>query len=231
MQEFRKTSDVFLTKYSSISIISDFNAETHKCHLKNFYELYDFRNLAKQRTCFKNPQNPACIDLLSTHKPHSFCNTCLIESLLSDFHKMTFTVFKGKFKPKIVTYRDFKIFLMKPFDRRFYMKNCNNDYNSFTNLVRDYKSLCPSKEMYTRGNQAPFMNFILNKAIMKSSRLRNKFLKTRSGESRKAYNKQRNFCLSLVKKVKRECYSKHNIKNAIDNRTFWTKKIRQNHAS
>ena len=40
-------------------------------------------------------------------------------------------------------------------------------------------------------------------------------------EPQKAYNKQRNFCLILVKKVKREYYSKLDIRNVIDNRKFW----------
>ena len=56
---------------------------------------------------------------------------------------------------------------------------------------------------------------------MKRSWLRNKFLKTRSSNSQKAYNKQQNFHLRLVKKVKRECYSKLDIKNVIGNIKFW----------
>ena len=80
--------------------------------------------------------------------------------------------------------------------------NCNNDYNSFTYMIKDVINLhAPQKKRQILGNQAPFMSSILNKAIMKRSRLRNKFLRTRSSESQKAYNNQRNFCLSLVKKV------------------------------
>ena len=56
---------------------------------------------------------------------------------------------------------------------------------------------------------------------MKRSRLRNKFLKTRSSNSQKAYNKQRNFYLCIVKKVKRECNSKLDIKNVIGNIKLW----------
>ena len=46
------------------------------------------------------------------------------------------------------------------------------------------------------------MNKKLNKEIMKRSRLRNKFLKTRSDLDRKAYNKQRNYVVSLLRKEK-----------------------------
>ena len=48
------------------------------------------------------------------------------------------------------------------------------------------------------------MNSILNKEILKRSRLRKKFLEAKSNESEKIYNKEKNLCLSLPKKVKRE---------------------------
>ena len=124
LQEFRKILDVFSLKYSSVLIIGDFNAKTHICDLKNFCELNGLRNLVKQPICFKHLQNLFCTDLLLTNKAHSLCNTYLIETGFSDFHKMALTVFKGKFvkcKSKIVTYRASKIFLMKFFNRRFYL--------------------------------------------------------------------------------------------------------------
>ena len=43
------------------------------------------------------------------------------------------------------------------------------------------------------------MNKKLSKEIMKSSRLRNKFLNTKSDIDRKAYNKQRNYVVSLLR--------------------------------
>ena len=56
------------------------------------------------------------------------------------------------------------------------------------------------------------MNKELSKEIMKRSRLRNKFLNTKSDIDRKAYNKQRNYVVSLLRNEK---------KNFFDNRTFW----------
>ena len=38
---------------------------------------------------------------------------------------------------------------------------------------------------------------------MVRSKLRNKFLKSRSEEDRKAYNKQRNMCVKLINKTKK----------------------------
>lgn len=89
------------------------------------------------------------------------------------------------------------------------LNNCNNNYKSFKNVVKEViKQYVPQKIRYIPGNQAPFMNSILKNIITKRSRLRNKLLKTRSSGSQKAYNKQRNFYLILIKKVKREYYCK-----------------------
>ena len=60
----------------------------------------------------------------------------------------------------------------------------------------------PIKKRYARANQAPYTNKKLSKEIMKRSRLRNKFLNTRSDLDRKAYNKQRNYVVSLLRKEK-----------------------------
>ena len=51
------------------------------------------------------------------------------------------------------------------------------------------------------------MNKTLSKAIMLRTLLRNKFLKNRSNENKTNYVKQRNRCVSLLRKTKREYYS------------------------
>ena len=72
-----------------------------------FCETYKLRNLVKHPTCFKNPENPSCIDLLLTNKPLNFQTTTLIETRLSDFHKMIVAVMKmdfSKMKPRVIRY-------------------------------------------------------------------------------------------------------------------------------
>ena len=69
--------------------------------------------MLKQRTCFKNPENPTCIHLILTNSLRSFQNSSVFETGLSDFHKLTITVLKQcfpKFKPKVVNYRDYENF-------------------------------------------------------------------------------------------------------------------------
>ena len=79
----------------------------------------------------------------------------------------------------------------------------------------------PRKKKFIRGNNAPFMNKTLNKEIMKRSNLRNKYFKSGSEEDRQRFRKQRNLCVSLLRKTKRSYYSNLKEKNVIDNRKFW----------
>ena len=56
---------------------------------------------------------------------------------------------------------------------------------------------------------------------MTRSRLRNKFLRCRSDENKKAYNEQRNRCVKLVRSAKKAHYSNLSIKDVNENKTFW----------
>ena len=55
---------------------------------------------------------------------------------------------------------------------------------------------------------------------MKRSRLRNKFLNSKSDIDRKAYNPQRNLCVSLIRQAKKNFFSKLNTSDVTDNKTF-----------
>ena len=62
---------------------------------------------------YKNPENTSCIDLILTHNPKYFQSSCVVETGLSDFHRITVTVIKTifkKFEPRIIHYRDYKNF-------------------------------------------------------------------------------------------------------------------------
>ena len=56
---------------------------------------------------------------------------------------------------------------------------------------------------------------------MKRYELRNRFLKEKSEVSRRAYTKQRNYCVNLLRKTKRECFANIKINNIADNKKFW----------
>ena len=61
----------------------------------------------------------------------------------------------------------------------------------------------------------------LHKAIMKRARLRNKFLRDRTETSRKECKKQRNVCVNLLKKAKKDHFANLDVSSILDNRQFW----------
>ena len=67
----------------------------------------------------------------------------------------------------------------------------------------------------------PFMNRALSKEILTRTRLRNNILNDRSEENKRRYSKQRNYCVSLLRKSKSEYFGKLNQKKISDNKTFW----------
>ena len=74
---------------------------------------------------------------------------------------------------------------------------------------------------YIPSNNCNFMTKELRKTIMNRSKLRNKFLKTRNVESKRRFNRQRNFCVSLLRKTKRRFFGKLDHRVVSDNREFW----------
>ena len=65
----------------------------------------------------------------------------------------------------------------------------------------------PLKYKYLRGEQQPFMNKELSKAIMKRSGSRNIYIKSRISNNRNNYVKQRNLCVNILRKTKRNYYT------------------------
>ena len=81
--------------------------------MSDFCHVYNCQNIIKDKTCFKNPHKPSCIDLFITNRPKSCQNAMVIETGLSDFHKMSLTVMKVFYKkqrPKIISYRNYRNF-------------------------------------------------------------------------------------------------------------------------
>ena len=67
----------------------------------------------------------------------------------------------------------------------------------------------------------PFMNKSLACAQMKRSRLRNLYQKKKTETTRLAYIKQRNYCVSLLRKTKKDHYANLDEKDVADNKQFW----------
>ena len=133
--------------------------------MSEFMSVYYLRNLVKQKTCFKNPENPSCIDVVLTNSPRSFQSSNFFETGLSDFHKLTTTVLKQyfpKLKSKIVNYRDYRKFRNDEFraeiDNKILKHDINNmEYQHFLNIFTDILNKhAPMKQKCLRENQGRF---------------------------------------------------------------------------
>ena len=134
-----------------------------------------------------------------------------------------------KLKPTVTNYRSYKHFpnvafresILEILSQQTFV---NNDYwfERFCNItVKTLDKYAPHKTKHARGNQMLFMTKDLSKNIRKRSRLRSKFLKNNNEENRKLYTKQRNYCVSLLRKTKKAYYKSLNETKISDNLLFW----------
>ena len=162
-------------KYENFILIGDFNSEMCEDSMEVFASTYNFKNLVSTATCFKNIDHPSCSDLTLTNKSRSFQNTTVIETGLSDFHKLTVTIMKANFQehpPKIVNYRNYKNFTNEMFRNDLLQELRKVDFPNVECCDFEGKLLvtlnrhAPPKKRYLRANNAPFMNKTLAKVIM-----------------------------------------------------------------
>ena len=86
---------------------------------------------------------------------------------------------------------------------------------TFLNVLSKF---APLKKKYLRANYSRFVSKDLNKAIMERSRLRNEYLKDKTRAARIAYKKQRNLCVSILRKSKKCYYENLDTENMTDNK-------------
>ena len=230
LNNISKELDKFLPSYENLLLLGDFNSSISEKEMKDFCDMYNLENLIKEPTCYKNAMNPSSIDVMLTNRKDSFQNSMTIETGLSDHHKMTITVLKRYFKkndPIAINYRNYKHFNETQFRNDLLgqlmileMENINYDDFKYIFLsVLDNHA--PMKKKMVRGNNAPFMNKMLSKEFMHRSKLKNKYNKNPTEENKVSYKRQRNFCVSLLKKEKKKYYNNLDIKIFQDNKKFW----------
>ena len=200
LRQLQKQLEACSERYEHFLIMGDFNADVSDPSVTSFCTLFKLKSIVKEPTCYKNPENPSCIDLFLTNCPRSFHNTCLYETGLSDFHKLLVTNLRTSFEsmpPNIIKYRNYKNFHKAKFQCLF--KKRLNDFNAneitmdifkmtFLNVLNKFS---PLKKKYLRANHSRFVNKELNKAIMQRSRLRNSYPKDKTRAGRIAYKNQR----------------------------------------
>ena len=60
------------SRYNKVLLMGDFNTQTSEQRIEFFLYTCELCNLVKEKTCFKNMQNPSCIDLSLTNNVYAF---------------------------------------------------------------------------------------------------------------------------------------------------------------
>ena len=145
---------------------------------------------------------------------------------------MIVTVLRSSFKkgpPKIILYRDYCYYSHSNFrwdlESHFSLNEyviCNMSNDKFVEVFMNiFENHAPIKQKIVRCDQSALITKQVRKEIMKRTFLRNRFLKSKSDLSRELYNKQRNYCTYLIKKAKKDYYSKLNPSSIANSKTFW----------
>ena len=79
----------------------------------------------------------------------------------------------------------------------------------------------PMKQKTIRGNHSPFMNKLLSKAFMQRSKFKNSFNKNPCNKNKELYRRQRNYCVNLLKREKKNYYNNLDLGVFSDNKKFW----------
>ena len=151
--------------------------------------------IIKESTCYKNSDNPTCIDLILINCPKNFQKLSTLETGLSDFHKMVLTVCKSgapNLTPRVVSYGKYKHFDSDKFKLEIWDTLSMQDPSTLDYKILKTLLLIPLKRKYLRANHSNFITKELNEAIIQRSKLRNLFLKVRLDDNRIRYKKQRN---------------------------------------
>ena len=217
--------DYYSPKYENLILIRDFNLSTENLHLDALIQAYNLNNLINKATCFQS-NTPTCIDLILTNKKDWFKSSNTFETGISDHHKLVSTILKsGSFKgtPKIKIHRSYKKFELENFNRILkdkLEKLTNHSYAEFGKaFLKELNKHAPLKKVLRHNNV--FMTKELREEIMLRSKLKNKFNKERNHINWCNYKRQRNHCLSILRKTKKEYFNSLNIKQVSDNRLFW----------
>ena len=238
-QEITTAIDKAINKYENILVIGDLNIDLSVPNndkenlLENLCDSYDLTNIMKQKTCFMSVEG-SNIDLILTNKPRSFYKTHTIETGLSDHHKMVVSFLRShnclKLKAKTIIYRDTKNINWDNFKHdieQIPLNEINRFESKFTGFTTLFQSVvdrhAPIKKKTIRGNNKPFMNKELSKAIKNKSRLRNKYNKWKSRENYLEYQKSKKLCKFIAFKAEKLHFEQILSKGTITNKDFWKK--------
>ena len=185
LESLSKSLSIYLDTCKNVILLGDFNMTPQDKNLQLFADSFNLEHLIKKPNCFKG--SPSCIDLIITNRKAYLKKACILETGISNFHKLTAVSLKSqilKAPPKRKLYRDYKAF-----DEN----SSNNDlktkldsikilgYFSFEDIFINVLNIhAPSKTKIIRPDNHEFMIKSLREAIMTRSRLKNVHLKNQN---------------------------------------------------
>ena len=176
------------SNYEKVLLVGDFNTERTEHYIESFLYEHELSNLVKEKTCFKNMQNPTCTELLLTNNSYAVQQTATVCSGLSDCHKLVSSVLKRQ-----ITYRDYEKFDSLKFNNE--LKNVLTIENIDNCIKFDGKFLevldkhAPLKRKLLTANHASYVSKGLRKAIIRRSYLEKVYFKNRTENSLRAFKK------------------------------------------
>ena len=157
--------------YDKKLLVGDFNTEVFNV-LSTFLYQHDLENLVKEKTCFKNANNPSTIDLFLTKNSLAFQNTTATFTGLSDCHKLVLTVLKTTFsknKPKDFFYQDYKKFNFFDFNdelKTIFSRNTVGSWYQFDQIfLKVLDKHAPMKRKLLRANHSSYISKPLRKKL------------------------------------------------------------------
>ena len=169
LKTLSKSLTLYSSSYENLIIVGDFNVWVEEICMSGFCDTFGLKYLIKHATCYKNPENLSSINLSLTNIPRSFQNSCVIETSLSDFHRMVVTVIKTSFerlKPRAINYRYYKSFenklsreeLLYELSKTTLEENADGFQKFIEMCKKTLNHHAPTKQKFVRGNHLPFMN-------------------------------------------------------------------------
>ena len=114
-----KCLDVYST-YERVALTGDFNAQVGEKSFDSFLYQHGLTSINRYPTCYKNPNNPSCIDHILTNSPKCCFKRETVFTGLSDFHKLVLSLFNlyfSKAKAKEMLYSNIRDFNENNFNR------------------------------------------------------------------------------------------------------------------
>ena len=173
---------------NNVILLGDFNLSMEDFPMKIFYEIFLRITTSYQRAKMFQKPRECCIDLLLINKSLSFKNKNVIETWLSDFHKLVVGVMNmhfPKMKTQVIRYRKYKDFQNETTsDSLRHELNIQGRFlnekglDTFSTIFTEVLGKHASKKLYIQSNHKPFINNEISKAILMRTRLRNRIFTT-----------------------------------------------------